>query len=79
MAAGDIHAFPNTEEGITMRPPAHSAHREPCTWQRLRGGEAAVERGLIAALFVAMQPMYLDLFGKSWRGRGVGGGWRLGV
>lgn len=21
MAAGDIHAFPNTEEGITMRPP----------------------------------------------------------
>lgn len=21
MAAGDIHAFPNTEEGVTMRPP----------------------------------------------------------
>lgn len=21
MTAGDIHAFPNTEEGITMRPP----------------------------------------------------------
>lgn len=65
MAAGDIHAFPNTKEGITMRSPFIPLIMMCALGSNSEGREAGVQSGPFVALFVATLAMYLDLFGGS--------------